>query len=194
MDSIVRNRIAGFRCPPVVIAVTVLALALAGCAKRIDAPAASTPSSAPAPAGGSSAVSPTAPTSPPPPTPEAASVPPPPAFVSNEALKDVHFGSGKRDVLGTDRAQLNSVAGWLHANPNWLLLIEGHTDDRGSWQQNLIISEERAQAVMRTLVAQGVNADRITNVGFGADRPICRDRTEKCRAQNRRVHFQVRPR
>lgn len=58
----------------------------------------------------------------------------------------------------------------------------------------MIVSEERAQAVMRILVAQGVDAKRITTVGFGADRPICTDRTERCRARNRRAHFQVRSR
>lgn len=179
-------------CPSMIMAITALGLALAGCAKRIDAaPAASTSSSVPAPAAESPAPRPTGPPSLAPAPPEAAPVPPP-VFAPHAALGDVHFGPGKREVLGTDRALVDSVARWLKANPSWQLLIQGHTDDRGSWQQNLIVSEERAQAVMRILVAQGVDAGRITTVGFGADRPVCQDRTERCRARNRRAHFQVR--
>jgi OmpA-OmpF porin, OOP family len=112
----------------------------------------------------------------------------------NDALKDVHFAPGKLDVLKADVVLLNSVAAWLTANANWLVLIEGHTDDRGTWQQNLMVSERRARSVMGVLVVKGVEAKRMTTAAFGADRPLCKDNTERCRAQNRRVHFLVRPR
>jgi outer membrane protein OmpA-like peptidoglycan-associated protein len=112
----------------------------------------------------------------------------------NDALKDVHFAPGSLDVLKADVVLLNSVAAWLTANGNWLVLIEGHTDDRGTWQQNLTVSERRARSVMGVLLRKGVEAQRITTAAFGADRPICKDNTERCRAQNRRVHFLVRPR
>jgi outer membrane protein OmpA-like peptidoglycan-associated protein len=111
-----------------------------------------------------------------------------------EALKDVHFAPGKLDVLKADVVLLNSGAAWLKANANWLVLIEGHTDDRGTWQQNLMVSERRARSVMGVLVVKGVDVKRMTTAAFGADRPLCKDNTERCRAQNRRVHFLVRPR
>jgi outer membrane protein OmpA-like peptidoglycan-associated protein len=56
----------------------------------------------------------------------------------NDALKDIHFAPGSLRVLKADVGLLNSVAAWLNANANWLVLIEGHTDDRGTWQQNLM--------------------------------------------------------
>jgi outer membrane protein OmpA-like peptidoglycan-associated protein len=82
----------------------------------------------------------------------------------NDALKDVHFGPGSLDVLKADVVLLNSVAAWLTANANGLVLIEGHTDDRGTWQQNLMVSERRARPVMGVLVAKGVEAPRMTGV------------------------------
>ena len=56
----------------------------------------------------------------------------------NDALKDIHFAPGSLRVLKADVGLLNSVAAWLNANATWLVLIEGHTDDRGTWQQNLM--------------------------------------------------------
>jgi outer membrane protein OmpA-like peptidoglycan-associated protein len=120
--------------------------------------------------------------------------PAPPAFMPNDALKDIHFTSGGIDVVKRDLPLLNAAASWLVAHAGWLIVIEGHTDDRGTWGQNLGISERRARYVMSALVVKGVEVTRITAVGVGADRPICLDRTEACRAQNRRVHFLVRPR
>jgi peptidoglycan-associated lipoprotein len=112
----------------------------------------------------------------------------------NDALKDIHFSPGGIDVVKRDLPLLNAAASWLIANAGWLIVIEGHTDDRGTWGQNLGISERRARYVTSALVLKGIEITRITTVGVGADRPICLDRTEACRAQNRRVHFLVRPR
>ena len=116
----------------------------------------------------------------------------PPAFMPNDALKDIHFTPGGIAVVKRDLPLLNAAASWLVANAV-LIVIEGHTDARGTWGQNLGISERRARYVMSALVVKGVEVTRITTVGVGADRPICLDRTEACRAQNRRVDFLVRP-
>ena len=134
------------------------------------------------------------PTSPPAARPAVEPPKPPPAFTPSDALKDLHFAPGGVDVLKADRSLLSSAAGWLVANTAWLVLIEGHTDDRGAWEQNLRVSEQRARSVMSALVEMGVDAGRITIAGFGADRPICRDNTEACRARNRGVHFLLKPR
>ena len=182
------------RCVTVVVAAGAASLLLGGCTRRVETPGASTtPAAAPESAPRTSAPAPPAPAPPAPTAPEAPSVPPL-AFMPNEALRDVHFAPGKHDVLTADLVLLNSAAAWLNANANWLVLIEGHTDDRGTWKQNLMVSERRARSVMGVLVAKGVEARRITTAAFGADRPICKDNTERCRARNRRVHFLVRPR
>ena len=182
------------RCVASMVAAGAVGLLLGGCPRRVESPVVSTaPPAASEPAPRTSAPGPPAP-APPAPT---ASEPPrllPPAFMPNEALKDVHFAPGTLDVLKADVVLLNSVAAWLNANANWLVLIEGHTDDRGTWQQNLMVSERRARSVMGVLVVKGVDVKRMTTAAFGADRPLCKDNTERCRAQNRRVHFLVRPR
>jgi peptidoglycan-associated lipoprotein len=107
---------------------------------------------------------------------------------------DVHFASGKSEVLKGDAAALDSTAAWLTQNPHWLVLIEGYTDGRGTKEQNLAVSERRARFVMSYLVTKGVEPDRISIASYGADRPLCTEKNERCRAKNRRVHFLVRER
>jgi peptidoglycan-associated lipoprotein len=84
------------------------------------------------------------------------------------------------------------VADWLKKNPGWHVLIEGHTDDRGARHENMAVGERRAAWVMTFLVSKGVDASRISTVTYGSDRPVCADKSESCRARNRRVHFLVR--
>ena len=131
-----------------------------------------------------------------PPAPAAFTPTPPPAppkeFGAHQALKDVFFNFAKVDVRRADMATLESVATWLTKNPGWHVLIEGHTDDRGARQENMAIGERRAASVMTFLVSKGVEASRISTVTYGSDRPVCADKTENCRARNRRVHFLVR--
>jgi peptidoglycan-associated lipoprotein len=79
----------------------------------------------------------------------------------------------------------------MKANPTYLILIEGHTDERGTTAYNLVLGERRASAAMRHLIAQGVPASRITIVSYGEERPVCSDRYEACWARNRRAHFLV---
>jgi peptidoglycan-associated lipoprotein len=113
-------------------------------------------------------------------------------FWTHQAMKDVFFNFAKVDVRRADTATLESVAVWLSKNPGWLVLIEGHTDDRGARQENVSIGERRAEWVKIYFVSKGVDASRITTVSYGSDRPLCGDKSEICRARNRRVHFLVR--
>jgi outer membrane protein OmpA-like peptidoglycan-associated protein len=71
----------------------------------------------------------------------------------NDALKDIHFTPGGTDIARRDLPLLNAAASWLVANAV-LIVIEGHTDDRGTWGQNLGISERRARYVMSALVGR----------------------------------------
>jgi len=86
---------------------------------------------------------------------------------------------------------LESAAAWLTQNPGWLVVIEGHTDDRGTRQENMATGERRADWVKNYLVAKGVDISRVSAVTYGSDRPVCADKSEICRARNRRVHFLV---
>jgi peptidoglycan-associated lipoprotein len=80
-------------------------------------------------------------------------------------------------------------AAYLKANPDQFLLIEGHCDERGTIEYNLALGERRTKAATNYLVAQGIEARRISIVSYGKERPVCTERTEACWAKNRRAHF-----
>jgi len=175
-------------------------LFVAACAKRPVAmapQAAPAPAPAPPPAAPPPAPAPVAPTPPPPPPAAIAPAPPAPRpappkeYMANDNLKPIHFAFDKADIRPADAKVLDASAKWLAANPNQLLLIEGHCDERGTDAYNLALGDRRAKAAMNYLVAQGVASDRITIVSFGEERPLCKDHNEGCWSQNRRDMFLV---
>jgi peptidoglycan-associated lipoprotein len=195
------------------IALLMVGVSAAGCAKR---PATTQVSAAPAPTGaaattpGSSMTAAPAPSSEPSTT--AAPTPPssgssgagsststpgtrpsPKEFVAVAELKDVFFDFDKYDIRPGDGKILDANAAWLKSNDN-LVLIEGHCDERGTNEYNLALGERRAKSTMNYLVSQGIQASRITIISYGEERPVCTEKTEECWAKNRRAHFLVKPR
>jgi len=182
--------------------VLVLSLFLAGCPKR----PATTAASAPPPTGtpGPSAAAPSTPGAPGPamtPSPAApgttttpsATPPRPSEFRETENLKDVFFDFDRYDIRASDARILDANAAWLKTN-NDLVLIEGHCDERGTNEYNLALGERRAKSTMNYLVGQGVQANRITIISYGEERPTCTEHSEACWAKNRRAHFLVKAR
>jgi peptidoglycan-associated lipoprotein len=106
-------------------------------------------------------------------------------------FSDVRFGPGLVTIGKADLTTLDAVARWLKDNPRTLVRIEGHTDDLGSQVENLAVGQKRAASVMRYLVSKGLDAERISIVSYGSDRPVCAEKTDACRAKNRRAHFLV---
>jgi peptidoglycan-associated lipoprotein len=113
-------------------------------------------------------------------------------FGENSALRDINFDFDKYDIRPADTKTLDANASWLKANPRALLLIEGHCDERGTPEYNLALGERRAKAAMSYLTALGIQANRISIISYGLERPLCRERGEACWAKNRRDHFLVR--
>jgi peptidoglycan-associated lipoprotein len=128
------------------------------------------------------------------PTPAPAARPSPKEFVSVPELRDVFYDFDKYDIRPEDAKTLDANAQWLKSNPNHLVLIEGHCDERGTNEYNLALGERRAKAAMNYLVSQGVQASRITIISYGEERPQCSDKNESCWSRNRRAHFLVKPR
>ncbi len=88
---------------------------------------------------------------------------------------------------------LNSVALVLKKFNKTLVDINGHTDSTGSLAHNQQLSEQRAISVASYLINQGVEARRMSAVGFGPNQPIATNATEAGRAANRRVEVQISP-
>jgi peptidoglycan-associated lipoprotein len=180
------------------VPVIALSLFLVGCPKRPATTAASAPpptgSPSPSAAAPSTAPSPSMTPSPAAPSTAAPATPPAPSeFTATANLKDVFFDFDKYDIRPNDAKTLDSNATWLKSNNN-LVLIEGHCDERGTNEYNLALGERRAKATMNYLVAQGVQANRITIISYGKERPTCTEHSEACWAQNRRAHFLVKAR
>jgi peptidoglycan-associated lipoprotein len=115
-------------------------------------------------------------------------------FTAVAALKDVFFEFDKYDIRAEDGKTLDANATWLKANAENLVLIEGHCDERGTNEYNLALGERRAKAAMNYLVSQGVQANRITIISYGEERPVCNEKNESCWSKSRRAHFLVKPR
>jgi peptidoglycan-associated lipoprotein len=122
------------------------------------------------------------------------SVPPPEQFVEVPRLQDIHFEYDAHEIRPEEASVLEGNAAWLKANPGVLVLIEGHTDERGTSEYNLGLGDLRASAAMRHLEAQGVPAARMVAISYGKERPLCTEHTESCWAKNRRAHFLAKPR
>jgi peptidoglycan-associated lipoprotein len=98
----------------------------------------------------------------------------------------VHFDTDKYTLNSEAQAVLQKEAAWLKQYPQHTATIEGHSDERGTREYNLALGERRAQTVLNYLVALGVDANRLKEVSYGKERPICPDTGEACWAQNRR--------
>ena len=102
---------------------------------------------------------------------------------------EVQFESGSAVITAPMRRTLAKVADVLRQHPGTQVSVIGHTDNVGGAQSNQRLSEQRAEAVRRELVAKGVRADRLVTVGRGATEPRMSNETAAGRAANRRVEL-----
>ena len=80
---------------------------------------------------------------------------------------------------------------FLNENPTLRIEISGHTDNLGAPAYNLQLSLKRAQSVANYLTAHGITATRLTQKGYGADKPLAANDTEENRQINRRIEFRL---
>jgi outer membrane protein OmpA-like peptidoglycan-associated protein len=114
---------------------------------------------------------------------------------TDEVLADVfdnlNFEFGKADIKKDSFQYLDKLADTLLKAKNWTLEIQGHTDDKGSDEFNLKLSQNRADAVKNYLVSKGIVADTITAKGFGESVPLVANDSDANREKNRRVEFKI---
>ncbi len=106
-------------------------------------------------------------------------------------LGDVLFTSGKAILLSAAQKNISKVANFLNQHPERNVLIGGHTDDRGSNEYNLGLSQRRADAVRFALIQRNVASNRIQSQGFGESQPVASNSFDGGRQQNRRVEITI---
>jgi peptidoglycan-associated lipoprotein len=106
-------------------------------------------------------------------------------------LQTVYFGFDRFDLTADARATLDRNADWIHRNPGIQIQIEGHTDERGTNEYNLLLGERRANSVKAYLIARGVPENILHTISYGEERPVDPGRTEEAYARNRRAQFLI---
>ena len=103
----------------------------------------------------------------------------------------VNFDYDKYDVKSNEMAKIMKVIEFMIANPDYVVILDGHTDARGTQEYNYALGLKRAKAVENILVGKGISLDKIMIKSLGEEQPIASNETEEGRAQNRRVdaHF-----
>ncbi len=82
---------------------------------------------------------------------------------------------------------LNTQAAWLINNPNAMIVVEGHCDERGTREYNLALGERRANAVKDYLALKGIDSKRVRIISYGKERPHIFGAGENFWSQNRRA-------
>ena len=83
----------------------------------------------------------------------------------------VNFGFDSSELTVSARSTLNRQAAFFSLNPDLMIVIEGHADERGTREYNLALGDRRATAVRDYLVAKGINSARVRTVSYGKERP-----------------------
>jgi len=106
-------------------------------------------------------------------------------------LKGIQFESGKDIIKSSSYDILHNVATIMKDNPSYKLKIDGHTDSQGDDAKNMQLSKDRAAAVKKYLIEDGVDGSRLSAFGYGETVPKATNDTAAGRAENRRVEFTV---
>ena len=106
-------------------------------------------------------------------------------------LNHLIFDMGKANIKLVSFTELDELVAMMKSNSKIEIQLEGHTDNQGSAEANLKLSQDRVDAVKKYLSSKGVAKDRIKTKAFGGTQPISNDKTEEGRALNRRVEMRV---
>lgn len=106
-------------------------------------------------------------------------------------LNNIFFETAKYDLLTTSYSELNRLVEFLKGQAKVKIEISGHTDNVGSNESNMTLSNNRAQSVVNYLISKGIDKDRLTFKGYGETKPEATNETEEGRQFNRRVSFTI---
>lgn len=106
-------------------------------------------------------------------------------------VERIHFDYDKSKLKKEWVEGLDNNARFMKDNPQYIMRVEGHCDERGTNEYNLALGERRALTAKEYLVSKGVASDRVHTISYGEDRPISFCHDESCWWQNRRAQFLV---
>jgi peptidoglycan-associated lipoprotein len=108
-------------------------------------------------------------------------------------IEDAYFDYNKHTLrpdaikaLQSDSTELRDI---LKDYPDYKLTIEGHCDERGSAEYNMVLGEARAEAAKNYLVQVGIPTQQLGVVSYGKEKPVCETQDEACWQKNRRIHI-----
>ncbi|MBC7983256.1 MAG: OmpA family protein [Candidatus Obscuribacterales bacterium] len=108
------------------------------------------------------------------------------------SLMGITFPVGKSVIDPASYALMSKVQDAIKLFPNASLIVEGHTDADGTDSANLILSQDRADAVKQYLISNaGLNAEKISSIGYGEARPVASNQNAEGKARNRRIDLVV---
>ena len=106
-------------------------------------------------------------------------------------LSNIFFETAKSTLTPASYKELDNVVRMLNETPTLRVEISGHTDNTGSMDLNMRLSQARAKSVVDYLIARGIASNRLEFKGYGPQQPVASNETEAGRSQNRRVEFKV---
>jgi OOP family OmpA-OmpF porin len=106
-------------------------------------------------------------------------------------LKGVNFATNSATLTPQSMTILDQTAATLSRNPDVRAEVAGHTDSTGSAARNRVLSQQRAESVVRYLVSKGANPANLTARGYGPDQPVADNKTAQGRSANRRVELRI---
>jgi OmpA-OmpF porin, OOP family len=106
-------------------------------------------------------------------------------------LENIYFDFGKSDVKTESYPELDKILRLMSENPGIKIEIDAHTDNVGSDDYNLKLSQARAESVLNYLVSNGIFVSRLKAKGYGSSKPVADNNSEQGRQKNRRVEFKI---
>jgi peptidoglycan-associated lipoprotein len=106
-----------------------------------------------------------------------------------DGLQTIYFNYDQAQLSGEARKALQGNAEWMKNKTDTVLQVEGHCDNRGSTEYNLALGERRAKAVRAYLVSLGVDANRLSIMSYGEEKPMVQGESEDAWSKNRRANF-----
>jgi len=106
-------------------------------------------------------------------------------------FEEIYFEFDKSDLLPESQEVLRRKAEFFKDNPDVMVIIEGHCDERGTNEYNLALGDRRASSAKAFLVNLGIAGSRLTCISYGEERPADPGHNEAAWAKNRRGHFTI---